>query len=312
MPWKDDYTISDEVSLADDDIRWPEDKRCCAAVVVDLSLASGPQGIEPADLQNSRAMFGLNDGLDQLMAVLRRFEITATFTVPAAMATVLGDTIRTLHGEGHEIAAQGFRHEDVSELGRDEEKRRLDLTTEMLGEAIGESPDGWFSLPRQGDPFAGGTISPHTMDLLIDAGYRYMGNGLSDDIPHYWVTDFAARRAMLTLPYYYHFDDQFFLLFPREGSGLEHADALFANWIAEFDAQYRRGRYFSMTLHPHAIGWCNRLKLLEDFLARLTNHPGVWNPTSAQVAAYWSETYPASTHLRLEPSIWQDHPGSLS
>ena len=32
------------------------------------------------------------------------------------------------------------------------------------------------------------------MDLLIDAGYAYFGNGLADDIPHYWVTDFAHRR----------------------------------------------------------------------------------------------------------------------
>jgi hypothetical protein len=40
------------------------------------------------------------------------------------------------------------------------------------------------------------------MDLLIEAGYAYMGNGLADDIPHYWVTDFTSRRAILTLPYY--------------------------------------------------------------------------------------------------------------
>ncbi len=54
------------------------------------------------------------------------------------------------------------------------------------------------------------------MDLLIEGGYEYMGNGLADDVPHYWITDFASRRAMLTLPYYYHFDDQWFLLFPRK------------------------------------------------------------------------------------------------
>ena len=64
------------------------------------------------------------------------------------------------------------------------------------------------------DPFAGGTISPHTMDLLIDAGYGYFGNGLADDIPHYWVTDAGSGRSILTMPYYYHYDDQFFLLFP--------------------------------------------------------------------------------------------------
>jgi hypothetical protein len=122
------------------------------------------------------------------------------------------------------------------------------------------------------------------MDLLIEAGYAYMGNGLADDVPHYWVTDFATRRAILTLPYYYHFDDQFFLMFPRKGTGLEHPDALFRNWKAEFDAQYKRGRYFHMTLHPQHIGWCNRLQLLDDFLAYLRGFPGLWNPTGAECA----------------------------
>jgi len=150
------------------------------------------------------------------------------------------------------------------------------------------------------------------MDFLIEAGYAYMDNGLADDIPHYWVTDFASRRALLTLPYYYHFDDQFFLMFPRKGTGLEHPDALFKNWKAEFAAQYKRGRHFHMTLHPQHIGWCNRLQLLADFFAYLRGFPALWNPTGAQCARYWLETYPASTYLRLEPSIWRDYPGSLS
>ena len=124
-------------------------------------------------------------------------------------------------------------------------------------------------------------------------GYEYMGNGLADDIPHYWVTDFATRRAMLTLPYLLHFDDQWFLMFPRKGTGLEHADDLFRNWRAEFNAQYRRGRQFSMVLHPGAIGWCHRLQLLEDFLAHMRSFPGVWNPTGGECARYWKATYPA-------------------
>ena len=28
MPWKERYTISDEKSLADDEIRWPQGARC--------------------------------------------------------------------------------------------------------------------------------------------------------------------------------------------------------------------------------------------------------------------------------------------
>jgi peptidoglycan/xylan/chitin deacetylase (PgdA/CDA1 family) len=312
MPWKDGYTISDEKSLFDDAVHWPDGQRMCMTVMLDLSLASGPQGLTAADLRQSPAAFGRNEGLAQVRAVLKRFDLKATVTVPAAMARIMPDDILALRDDGHEIAAQGFKHEDVSTLSRDEEASRLALTTEILESLTGERPQGWFSLPRQNDPFAVGTVSPHTHALLIEAGYQYMGNGLADDIPHYWVTDFEAQRAMLTLPYFYHFDDQFFLMFPRNGSGLEHPDSLFANWNAEFDAQYRRGRFFNMTLHPYAVGWCSRLKLLEDFFTRIGERPAVWNATGGDVARYWHEAYPQETTLRLEPSIWKDHPGSLS
>jgi len=113
--------------------------------------------------------------------------------------------------QGHEIAAEGLRHEDVTNLARAMTRRaRIDLTTKILSDITGRRPEGWFSLPRPGDPFAGGTISPNTMDLLVDAGYAYFGNGLADDIPHHWVTDAVSRRSILAMPYYYHYDDQWF------------------------------------------------------------------------------------------------------
>jgi len=312
MPWKQGYTISDEVGLRDSEVRWPDGHRCCFTVVVDLSVARGPEGIRTEDLAHPDAYFAAHDGLDQLLAVLERHGIRATFAVPAVIAALRADRIRTLLAQGHEIAANGLKHEDVSGLAEAEEKERLDLATEILTRATGQRPAGWFCLPRQDDAFAGGTVSPHTLDLLIDAGYEYMGNGLADDVPHYWVTDARSRRAMLTLPYYYHFDDQWFLLFPRRGTGLEHADDLFRNWRAEFDAQYRRGRQFSMVLHPGAVGWCHRLQLLEAFLAHMRSFPGVWHATGGECAHHWKATYPAAAYLRLEPSVWRDYPGSLS
>ena len=36
MPWKERYTISDEKSIGDSEIRWPGGKRCCFLAVVDL------------------------------------------------------------------------------------------------------------------------------------------------------------------------------------------------------------------------------------------------------------------------------------
>jgi hypothetical protein len=67
-----------------------------------------------------------------------------------------------------------------------------------------------------------------------------------------------------------------------------------------------------MVVHPQHIGWANRIQALDDFLAHLRNHPGLWVATGSEIAAHWAMWHPPATHLRLAPSIWQDHPGSLS
>ena len=309
MPWKDRYTISDEVSIADSDVAWPDGKRCCVLITVDLSVASGSAGIQASDLASPTAQFAAHDGLTNILDTLGHHGLRATFAVPAVMARIFGQRLREIANAGHEIAAEGLRHEDVSTLSRNDESARLAVTTQILTEVMGERPTGWFSLPRQDDPFAGGTIGPHTIELLIDAGYEYFGNGLADDVPHYWVNDFTSRRSILTLPYYYHFDDQFFLLFPRRGTGLENADMLSRNWHAEFDAQFKRGRCFQMTLHPQGSGWANRLQLLQSFLSHMRTFPGLWNPTGTECAHHWRTILPEPS---LEASIWKDYPGSLS
>ncbi|MBU2410025.1 MAG: polysaccharide deacetylase family protein, partial [Gammaproteobacteria bacterium] len=197
--------------------------------MINLSLATGPDGVGPSDLGGDDAYFTMNEGLDALLACLARHDFKATLAVPAVIAQAYPAKIRQVLSAGHEIAAQGLLHEDVSRLERTDEAARLRRTTELLAEVTGQRPTGWFALPRPGDAFAVGAISESTMDLLVDEGYSYMGNSLADDIPHYWVVDFASRKNILALPYYYHFDDQFFMMYPSRGSGLENPDFLDRN-----------------------------------------------------------------------------------
>src|SRR5262249_52798431 len=150
----------------DRDIQWPEGRRCAVHIVVDLSVASGPDGIVTRDIESPAAEFGAHEGLDMLLSVLEKNRLRATFAVPAVTAQIYPARIKALIERGHEVAAHGLRHEDVSLLERNEEKARLDATTRLLTDVTGRKPVGWFSLPRQTDPFAGGTISPNTMDLL--------------------------------------------------------------------------------------------------------------------------------------------------
>ena len=101
MPFKERYTISDEVSLSDDQVVWPNGNRCCVSVVIDLSPASGSQGLSAGDLRSPEAIFGLNEGLVQVLAVLQRFDVLATVTVPAALVALLAGRLRDLRAAGH-------------------------------------------------------------------------------------------------------------------------------------------------------------------------------------------------------------------
>jgi peptidoglycan-N-acetylglucosamine deacetylase len=93
MPWKQGYTISDERSLTDSELRWPDGARCCVAMTVDLSVASGPEGVTAADLTTPEALFGANQGLAALREVLRRRGMRATFAVPAVIAHIHCDLV---------------------------------------------------------------------------------------------------------------------------------------------------------------------------------------------------------------------------
>ena len=94
MPWKQGYTISDERSLTDSELRWPDGARCCVAMTVDLSVASGPEGVTAADLTTPEALFGANQGLAALREVLRRHAMRATF------AEITGATVPDLNQAG--------------------------------------------------------------------------------------------------------------------------------------------------------------------------------------------------------------------
>ncbi|SMO97735.1 polysaccharide deacetylase family protein [Paracoccus laeviglucosivorans] len=310
MPWKDNYTTSDETGIRDGDVRWPDGQQMALGLTVNLNPAASGKGITAKDLAYPTWHFGMHEGMDAFLALFARLGIRATFAVPALVADAFAPRMRQIIDAGHEIAAQGLIGEDPTLYP--DEAARIAAATETLTRVTGTAPQGWFALSRPDDAFATGTISDDTIRLLRDAGYAYYGNGLADDAPYWWVTDVARAESLLALPYYYHFDDTFFLMFPREGTGLERPDALLRNWRAQFRAQYRRGRYFNLCVSPARSGWAHRLDNLAMFLTKAMTHPGVWAATGSQIAAHWQGAYPASSQLQLEPSIWRDYADSLS
>ncbi|MBW4984584.1 polysaccharide deacetylase family protein [Mameliella sp. CS4] len=312
MPWKDNYTTSDEIGIRDGDVIWPDGQQMALGLTVNLNPAATAKGIAAKDLAYPTWHFALNEGLDAFLALFAELGLRATFATPALVAEAYPDVIARILDQGHEIAAQGLLGEDPAALAPGQEAAHMERATEVLTRVTGTAPKGWFALSRPDDRAATGCATDETVALLKAQGYAYIGNGLADDAPYYWVTDAAKAEALLALPYYYHFDDTFFLMFPREGTGLERPGALLRNWRAEFRAQYRRGRYFNLCVSPARSGWGHRFENLASFLREALAHPGVWAVTGAEIAEHWTAHYPSSTHLKLAPSIWRDYADSLS
>lgn len=312
MPWKAGYTTSNERSLSDDDLRWPEGRRAAFSVIVDLDPICSPEGLKPESFQTPEAYFGMHDGLDAVRTTLDGHGVKATFVASAVTAVCFPQVLTSLARDGHEIATTGLARENTETLDPDEEGRRIALATAQMAEVLGAAPKGWFALPRAADRYAVGGISPAMAGLLKAAGYAYLGGGLADDIPYYHVIDADRGAALLALPYYYHYDDQFFLMFPARGTGLEHADVLGRNWTRQLKAQTARGRCTSIVVHPHLIGWGHRWRMFDDLIARAAETGGLWAATGADLASHWATEYPAGAILNLKPSIWQDYPDSLS
>lgn len=312
MPWKENYTISDEIGIRDTEIRWPEGVTCAFSVVVDLNPATEAGGMDAVAVSAPTVQFGIHEGIDHFLVLFARLGISATFATPAYFAATYPTQIAKILAAGHEIAANGLAGEDPRGLTPEEERARMIRARGMLAEVIGAPPSGWYALPRLNDPFATGLTTRDTVKLARDCGFAYFGNGLADDAPHYWVTDFASGSTLLALPYYYHFDDRFFLMFPEEGTGLERPAALLRNLRAEFAAQYRRGRQFNMTVSPFRSAWGHRLHNLATFLGEAARLPGVWFASGNEIATHWQNAHPATGTLKLAPSIWVDYEGSLS
>ncbi len=138
MPWKQNYTVSDERSLQD--VKWPEGAACAVMLVIDAAPPCGPAGIGAAEWDSDAGRYARDVALPRLLDLLEQHGMHATFPVPAVFAEKEPALARRLRERGHEVAAHGWRREDVSGLQRHEETWRIARTTEILAQVLGERP----------------------------------------------------------------------------------------------------------------------------------------------------------------------------
>src|ERR1700724_1655013 len=145
---------------------WPGDARVAVCLSFDVDnesylLARG----ETSPTTLSAADFGAEAGLPRILELLDRYQVPASFFIPAVSALLHPEMIPAILQSGrHEIGVHGWIHESLVALNSEsEEERLLNQAINYLTEATGKRPVGYRA--------PGWAFSRHTIGLLRRTGF---------------------------------------------------------------------------------------------------------------------------------------------
>ena len=222
--------------------------------------------------------YGNRVGIFRVMQALERHAIRATAAVNAAVAVRYPSLIQACLKRGWEIVANGLDMDHLHHggLAEADERRWIEQALGILREATGGAVRGWLS-PAKSESFA-------TPDLLAEAGVEYLCDWVNDDMPYTMRTRAGGLHAM---PHPIDIDD-YTILAQNHHTEDDFRDAL----IDQFDLLYREaapdnGRIMAISLHPWVIGQPYRIRALEEALAHIMRHRGVWAATGSEILDAW-------------------------
>lgn len=249
---------------------WPGGKRLAVYVAVNIEQFSYGEGkgaaIAPPDQAESHSVFSWRD-YGNRVGVWRLFDLFDELAIPieAQMNTAIyehcPDIAERLRSRGDEILGHGMSNSfEQGHLGEAEEAALIRTVTDTITKHEGQPPVGWMS------PWL--SNSELTMDLLQEAGYRYVMDWTSDDQP-IWLKTRQGR--LLSMPYPIECNDNRGLVWFGYSSS-EFADMLVDNFDEMLRQSADQPLVCPISLHPFVIGRPYRIRQLRRALQHILQH----------------------------------------
>jgi peptidoglycan/xylan/chitin deacetylase (PgdA/CDA1 family) len=259
---------------------WPGGARCAAALSFDSDhetneLREGGESIG----RLSQGQYGNRQGVPRILQILSRHDVKASFFVPAVTALLYPDEQRRVVADGHELGIHGWIHERNSELPAAAERELQMRCADVLERITGTRPVG-IRTPSW-------DFSPHTLAITKEMGLVY-DSSLMADVDCYELEMDGKPTGVVELPVEWIRDDAVYFNMVRFANLRPYTppEAVFDIFKREFDAAYREGGIFQLTMHPHISGYRSRIWILEELIGYMRSNAGVWFATHADIAAY--------------------------
>jgi len=260
---------------------WPGNARVAVCLSFDVDnesylLARG----ETSPTTLSAADFGAETGLPRILELLDRYQVPASFFIPAVSALLHPEMIPAILKSGrHEIGVHGWIHESLVALNSEsEEERLLNKAINYLTEATGKRPVG-YRAPAW-------AFSKYTVGLLQRSGFLYDSSLQAMDEPYELVSN-GEPTGIVELAIDWTLTETPYL---GRGGTMPSPELLYQLYKDEFDGAYEQRTMFVLTLHPHVSGHRAPLHHLDQLIAYMKSKPGVWFATGEQIARYVKES----------------------
>jgi peptidoglycan/xylan/chitin deacetylase (PgdA/CDA1 family) len=262
---------------------WKDGARCAFAISFDSDhetsdLRDGGKSIG----RMAWGQYGSRVGVPRILNLLKKYDVKATFYVPAVAALLHPDEQRRVIAEGHEIGIHSWIHELNSVLPYDAERDIMYRAADTLEKITGVRPVGSRT--------ASWDFSPHTLRITKEMGLLYDSSLMADEDCYELILE-GEPTGVVELPVEWIRDDAPYFMMQRF-TGLRPQmppEAVFDIFRREFDAAYEEGGICQITTHPHIIGYRSRIWIVEELIRHAKSRPGVWFATHAEVAAYAKE-----------------------
>ncbi len=229
----------------------------------------------------SWGQYGPRVGIPRIERLLQRYDVRASFYVPAVAALLYPEEQQRLTAAGHEIGLHGWIHELNSVLPYEAERDLLLRASDTLTQITKTRPVGMRTPSWD--------FSPHTLRIAVEMGLEYDSSLMADEDCYELLLD-GQPTGVIELPVEWVRDDAVYFMMHRFQSLRPYTPPkdVLDIFVREMAGAEADGGIFQLTMHPHIISARSRIWILEEII-RLAQAKGAWIATHAEVVRHVRE-----------------------